>query len=366
VTIASITASSRDKDKDRDQHRVKVFSKEFRVKAALLLACAWMCSAVSLEAQQKVVLVGSGTTLASHLLGIWGKEFARTHSGIAVAYVATSSGDGVRQLNLLQEDFAIGEIPLTMKQRNNGDGLRQIPIALISIVPIYNLPGRPDLRFTGELLAQMYMGLISNWNDERIAKLNPGLQLPNRPIMLLQRPEETGSHYAFTEFLAKTSPEFRNWMRNGRPHRPSEVIKVLSQNMADTVMSTPGSIGYVNVGIAVQLGLPYGLVQNSAKKFVKASPLSIGAAAAAMGEMVFARSDSPLLDAPGKNSYPLTSFVWAYVPLTSATPQRTDNLYMFLDWCLGEGQDLVEGHGYDRLPDTISSRAEKNLQTQLK
>ena len=346
---------------------MKVLSRDFRAKAGLLLACAWICSAVLLEAQPKVVLVGSGTTLASHLLGVWGKEFARTHSGIAVAYAATSSGDGVRQLNLLQEDFAVGEIPLTMKQRNNGDAsLRQIPIALITIVPICNLPGHPDLRFTGELLAEMYMGHITNWNDERIAKLNPGTRLPNLPIILLQRPEETGSRYVFTEFLAKTSPDFRNWMRNGRPHRPSEVIETLSQHMAATVMSTRGTLGYVSLNIAVQLGLTYPQVQNAAKKFVKPSPPNISAAASAMEDQVFTRSETVPLDAPGKNSYPITSFVWAYLPATSAVPQRTDNLYKFLDWCLGEGQDLVEGHGYDRLPDTISSRAQRNLQAQLK
>jgi phosphate transport system substrate-binding protein len=220
---------------------------------------------------------------------------------------------------------------------------------------------RTALKFTGELLAQMYMGNISNWNDQRIAKLNPGVRLPNLPIMLLQRPDGTGSRYIFTEFLAKTCPEFRIWMRSSRPHRPSEVMEELSQKVADTVISTPGTIGYVTWSIAVRYGLPHGQVQNAAGTLVKVSPASVSAAAVAMQEAVFKNSEIPLLDPPGQNSYPLTSFVWAYLPVTSAVPERAANVYDFLDWCLDEGQSLIEGQGYNRLPKTITDRAQVNL-----
>ncbi len=310
-----------------------------------------------------MVLVGSGSSLAGSLFGVWGKGFNQQHPAIEVGYVSTSSSDGIEQVGTLHEDFAVGEVPLTNKQKNNANlRLAQIPIAVISIVPIYNLPGRSELRFTGELLAQMYMGHISNWNDERIAKLNPGALLPDLPITLVQRPKGTGSRYIFTEFLAKTSPEFRRWTNSTRHEAPTEVEEKLSQRMTDKVASTPGAIGFVDWSFAVQSGLPYGRVQNSSGKFVKASLANVSAASAAMQELVFTNFQGPLLDAPGENSYPLTSFVWAYLPVTGMVPGRTDNLYEFLNWCLGEGQSLIAGQGYDRLPKPIATRAQAELQ----
>ncbi len=314
-----------------------------------------------------MLLVGSGSSLAGSLLGVWGKDFNQQHPAIQVAYVSTSSSDGIQQVATLHEDFAVGEVALTNKQKNNANlRLAQIPIAVISIVPVYNLPGRSELRFTGELLAQMYMGHISNWNDERIAMLNPGALLPDLPITLVQRPGGTGSRYIFTEFLAKTSPEFRRWTDGPRHDVSSEVEEDLSQRMAGKVMSTPGAIGFVSWSFAVQSGLAYGRVQNSSGKFVKASLASISAAAAAMRELVFVNSTGPPLDAPGVNSYPLTSFVWAYLPVSGMASERTDNLHEFLNWCLGEGQSLIEGHGYDRLPEPVAARAQVKLQALLR
>jgi phosphate transport system substrate-binding protein len=321
-----------------------------------------MWGAIPLQAQQEMTLVGSGSSLAGSVLGAWEKGFNRQHPAVQVGYVSTSSSDGIQQVSTLGEDFAVGEVALTKQQKNNANQrLAQIPIAVISIVPIYNLPGQGELRFTGEVLAQMYMGHISNWNDERIAKLNPGALLPDLPITLVQRPAGTGSRYIFTGFLAKSSPEFRRWT-NRTPHKaPTQVMEKLSQRLTDKVASTPGAIGFVDWSFAVQSGVPYGRVQNSSGKFVKASLANVNAASAAMQELVFTNFQGPLLDAPGENSYPLTSFVWAYLPVTGLAPERRDKLYRFLDWCLGEGQSLIAGRGYDRLPEPIATRAQAKL-----
>jgi phosphate transport system substrate-binding protein len=319
--------------------------------------------AIPLQAQQTITLVGSGGSLASPLIAVWGREFNRLHPTVQVAYVHTSSRDGIEQINVLHEDFAFGELPLTNKQKNNANlRLEQIPIAVVSIALVYNLPGRPDLRLTGELLAQIYMGHIANWNDERIAKLNPGVLLPNLPITLLQRPEGTGSRYIFTNFMAKTSPEFRRWVQNARHEVPGEVVAERSPQMAEKVASTPGAIGFVEWSYVLQFQLQSVLVQNSSGKFVKASLASISAASTAMQELVFANSAGPLLDASGENSYPMTSFAWVFLPLTGVASERADNLHQFLYWCLGEGQGLIDGHGYDRLPKPVAARAQEKLQ----
>lgn len=342
-------------------------SRAVRVAAWLLLACCWIHGPIPLHAQQRTVLVGSGSSLAGSLLGVWGQAFNRQYPAVHVGYVATTSSEGIEQVSLLHEDFAIGEIPLTARQKNSpGTRLAQLPIAVVSIVPVYNLPGQSSLRFTGEVLAQIYMGRISYWNDERITRLNPGVQLPNVAITLVQRPEGTGSRYLFTEFLTKTSPEFRRWMKNTHRVEPTTVVEVRSQGMANRVASTLGAFGFVDYSFALRSGLEYGQVQNSSGKFVKAAPASVRLASTAMQQLVFMNSSVPPLDAPGENSYPLTGFVWVYLPVGGMAPERASNLYEFLSWCLGEGQNLVEGHVYDRLPASVANEAQARLHTSLR
>jgi phosphate transport system substrate-binding protein len=202
--------------------------------------------------------------------------------------------------------------------------LAQIPVAVFSIVPVYKLPGRSQVRFTGELLAQIYMGHITNWRDQRLARLNPDAVPPDLPITILQRPEGAGSRYIFTEFLAKTSPQFGKWMRGVNHESPKIVTVARSIGVVDRLAITPGAIGFTEYGIAVQFGLQYGLVQNASGKYVAPSPQSIDAASAAMQELVLSDSRGPLLNAPGENSYPLTSFAWVYVkrPHSLGTEER--------------------------------------------
>jgi phosphate transport system substrate-binding protein len=326
-----------------------------------------MCGTIALQAQKRVVLVGSGSSNAVASIGAWAKDFNNQRPSVQVAYVMTSSRDGIEQVSTLHGDFAVGELPLTDKQKNNKNvRLAQIPIAVFTVVPVYNLPGTNEVRFTGELLAQLYMGHITNWNDKRIAKLNPGVKFPDLGITLVQRPVGTGTRYLFSEFLAKASIDFRNWTNNGRHGGPPEIVEELNQRMAARVASTPGALGFVTWNSAVQSGLTYGAVQNSSGRFVKAAPESISAAAAAMEKLVFDPL-GPLLDAPGRESYPLTGFVWIYVPIIGNTSQqRADNLYDFLDWCLGNGQVSIEGHGYDPLPKAAAAKAQAELHKLLR
>ena len=325
-----------------------------------------MLGAVPSSVQQPITLAGSGSSLAAHLLGVWGRKFHDQHPAIEVGYIATSSSEGITEVGRLAGDFAIGEMPLTEKQRNNPSGpLAQIPVAVFSIVPIYKLPGRLQIRFTGELLGQIYMGHVTNWRDQRIVRLNPDAVLPDLPITLLQRPEGTGSRYVFTEFLAKTGPQFGKWMQTVNHELPREVTVARSIGVVDRLAITPGAIGFIEYGIAVQFGLQYGLVQNASGKFVAPSPQSIDAASAAMQELVLSDSRGPLLNAPGENSYPLTSFAWVYVNALLPSERRSD-LFEFLNWCLGEGQNLIPGQGHDRLPRPVAAKAQVRLSSLLR
>lgn len=312
-------------------------------------------------AQPTMTLAGSGSSIAGQLLGVWDKKFHETHPAIQVGYVATSSGEGLQELSHLQGDFSISEMPWLGKPGSGANsGLVRLPVAVFSVTPVYNLPGRPHLRFTGELLALIYMGRVANWHSQLVQQQNPGVTLPDLPITVLQRPGDTGSRYVFTEFLAKSSPEFRKWSKSRHAAVPGEIVIARSKGLAEKVAATPGAIGFVDFQMAVEGGLRCGEVRNAAGQFVDASMESINAASAAMQDLVFADAPGPPLNARGEKSYPLTGFSWVYLS-TRMPAERKDGLYEFLNWCLGDGQFLIEGNAYDRLPPAVASKARAQL-----
>ena len=327
-------------------------------------ACLLIWTAVHVQAQVRVALVASGSSLAGNLFQSWGAEFARRRPDIRISYVSTSSRDGIQQISMLRGDFAVGEIPLTHDQERpkaRAPQLGQIPLAVITIVPIYNVPGRTDLRFTGEVLGQIYAGKISNWSDGQIAKLNPAAPLPSLPITVVNRPQGTGSRHVFVQFLMKTSPEFRRWQTSGEPKLTSEVMAERSKGMLSKVAGTPGAIGFVDLSLAVQSGVAYGQVQNGSGKFVKASPESVRVASAQMEKFGFEDARGSLLDA-GDDSYPLTGFLWAYVPVTGLARDRMADIHDFLEWCLADGQRLIANGEYSPLSKSVATRARAQLQ----
>jgi phosphate transport system substrate-binding protein len=296
---------------------------------------------------------------------VWEEAFNRQHNAIQVGYVTTSSSEGIRQITQLLGDFAIGEIPLTGEQMKSPPAqLTQIPIAVAAVVPIYNVPGSGHLRFSGELLAEIYLGNVTNWNDRRIALLNPGVLLPSLPIVAVQRHAGSGTRYILTEFLIQSSPGFRAWVEVSPPREWGKIMASNSKDMVEKVMLTPGAIGYVERSFALRYGVPYGSVQNRAGKFVEASEASVEEACKAKQKF---KSDFQvsLINAEGENSYPLASFAWAYVPASGLAPGRRDALREFLNWSLQDGQILMVGHDYFPLPRAVADRARARVQAVL-
>src|SRR5258708_5865625 len=219
----------------------------------------WLLLCIPVWGQERIVLAGSGSSLAGPVFMVWGQEFNSQQQAIRVTYVSTSSAEGIRGIAQHQGDFAIGEIPLTRAQlRDPNLTLAQIPIAVVSVVPLYNLPGKPQMRFTGELLAKIYLGDVSNWNDRRIAMLNPGIALPNLPIAVVQRPGGTGTRYIWTEFLSQSMPEFRSRTTGTRQRDWGEITASKSKDLVTRVATTLGAIGYVERSFAASSGLAYG------------------------------------------------------------------------------------------------------------
>jgi len=246
--------------------------------------------------------------------------------------------------------------------RNGKHPLVQFPTVLVAIVPIYKLPGEHELRFSGELLADIFLGNVKNWKDARIAKLNPGVELPDLAIAVVHRSSGKGSNYILTDFLSKTSPEWKSRIgKSASPSWPLGTETNRSEDMVAKVSTTPGAIGYVELNYAKRKDIGYGSVQNAAGRFIRATPASIAAACAANEKNVQADFGVSLTNAEGKESYPIVSFTRIYAAASGMEPARSQALKEFWNWALTDGQETASSLGYTVLPAGIAAKAREAL-----
>jgi phosphate transport system substrate-binding protein len=329
----------------------------------------WLVSALILglcgaaEAQETVVLVGSGSSVPAPLYSRWTQEYGKRNPHIQMRYVPLGTSEGIKQISHGSGDFGAGEVLLTAKERAD-DGLMELPAVLIAIVPIYNIPGvHQDLRLSGEVLAGIFLGDIKNWNAQPIAKLNPDMTLPNMPIQVVNRPAGKGSNYVFTDFLSKTSSKFRSQIGvTPSPSWPVGVAAERSSDMAEKVKGLAGSIGFVELQYAVKNNISQVAVQNPAGKFVKASSQSIAAACQAAEEPHWNSFSASLTNSTGSDSFPITSFTWIYLRAKSSDSARAAELDDFLTWVYGEGQQFASQEGYSELPAPLLAALKKKVQ----
>jgi len=333
--------------------RMSTFSRR-RVIAAILVFC--LCPMFAAD-QPTVTLVGGGSTVPLPLYKKWKEAYNKRSPNIQMEYVPFGSAEGITQISNGKSDFGAGEVLLTPEERAKG-GLLQLPVAIIGITPVYSLPGmREELKFTGELLAEIFLGEVKNWNDPRIVKLNPGLWLPELPIQVIYRPAGKGTNYVFTDFLSKTSPKFRDKIgRSPSPRWPVGTPAERSQDMAQKVKETPGAIGYVELQYVDSYFLTAGSVLNPAGKFVKATDKSVTAACRAVEGSEWDKFAVSLTNAPGADSFPIASFTWLYVREKASDQRRAAALSDLMAWMFGEGQHLAVEEGYPGLPDPLLNK----------
>lgn len=255
-------------------------------------------------------------------------------------------------------------MPITDEQLKKAKTpILHVPTVLVAIVPIYNVPGaRSGLRFSGEVLAQIFLGTIKTWNDPKVLKLNPQVRLPSLDIVVVHRTEGKGSNYIFTDFLAKASPDWRK--RVGRGPSPSWPVGVSAhrgEDMVERVKKTAGAIGYVELGFAERDSLGVGRVQNAAGKFVLASSETVLAAYRAVEKSIPADFRVSFTNAPGQDAYPISSFTWLYVPVKGSAPERLRARADYLNWVLTSGQRVAHLHGYTPLPESLASKVQAKV-----
>lgn len=326
--------------------------------SALLLALSLTVTILSpnsvAQTHTQMVLVTTGSTMPQPLYLLWGDEYHKLHSETQIRYLAVGTGESAsRILSGTGEDLGGGDAPIPPKQlKDAAHAALELPTVLVGIAVFYNLPGNiAGIRLSGPVLANIYLGRITSWKDAEIAKLNPEVKLPALPIKVLHRTDGKGSNYIFSDFLSKLSPEFRSKVgKSVSPKWPVGTAFSLCTDLLASAAKTPGAIAYADFHCGKSSGLSVAQIRNAAGEFVKASPKTIGEVAVAMEWKMKDDLLLSLTNAPGKESYPIVSLTWFYVPTHPRDPQRGQAVKEYLTWVYASGQEIALAQGYAPLP----------------
>ena len=320
------------------------------------VAVVLMVLALSRAPAQK--LTGAGATFPYPIYSKWFSEYSAAHPGVRISYHAIGSGGGIRQVSAGLVDFGASDGPMTDYQlAASRIKLIHIPAVLGAVVPIFNIPGVSDIRFSPDVLADIYLGRIRNWNDPRISKDNPGVNLPGRKIIVVHRYDGSGTSFIFTDYLSKVSKEWANGP--GRSISPAWPVGVGARSnaaVAAIVRKSPGAIGYVELIYALHNNISFGAIRNAAGNWVKASIEGVSAAAGSVKELPTDYRVS-ITDAPGAYAYPVCSFTWLLVPLKSPDAAKGRAIKDLLGWIVTSGQSEAPALSYAPLPKPVAERA---------
>jgi phosphate transport system substrate-binding protein len=297
----------------------------------------------------------------------WFSEYSKSHSGVEINYQSIGSGGGIRQVTAGTVDFGASDMPMTDKQlQDSKTKILNLPTVLGADVPAYNIPGvTGEVKFTPEVLAGIFLGKISKWNDKAITSVNPGVNFPDKDIIVVHRSDGSGTTFIWTDYLSKVSPEWKSQVGSDTSVKwPVGLGNKGNEGVSGLIRQMSGSIGYVELIYAVQNNIPYGSVRNSAGNFVKASLESVSAAAASAPKMPPDFRVS-ITNAPGKDAYPIASFTWLLIPLPSKDPAKGKILNDFLNWMVTDGQKMTGALSYAPLPDNVVAK-EKEAIKQVK
>ncbi len=318
-----------------------------------------LCVAVSASmARAQTALNGAGATFPYPIYSKWFSDYHNQHPDVQINYQSIGSGGGIRQLQAGTVDFGASDGPMSDQQlAETKFKLVHLPTVLGAVVPAYNIPGvTKDLNFSPEVLANIYLGKITKWNDPAMAKDNPGVKFPDLPIVVVHRSDGSGTTYIFTDFLSKISPEWKEKVgRNTSVNWPTGLGAKGNEGVSGQVKQMQGGIGYIELIYALQNKIPYGTVGNAAGKFVKASLAGVTAAAASMKEMP-ADFRVSITNAPGASAYPISSFTWLLVPLEWRDAAKRKAMVDFLNWMIGPGQSMTEALDYAQLPKQVVAK----------
>jgi phosphate transport system substrate-binding protein len=300
------------------------------------------------------------------MMSKWVGEYEKSHR-VELRYISAGSGMGIDDMISRKLDFGCTDTPMNDEEltraREAGGEVLHVPLMMGAVVPVYNLPGMAEpLRFTGPVLAEIFLGKIDKWNDPALQLLNPGIPLPDEKIWVVHRLDSSGTTFVWSDYLAKVSPEWKIKMGVGKllKWRVGEAGNG-NQGVASYLRQDVGSIGYVELTYAVQENLQFGSVQNREGQFIKAEPAAVTAAAESLLPSAPDHLRFSLVNAPGPKSYPITGTSWAV--LYKDQPAEKGGLVLdFLRWATHEGQQYAEEMNYAPLPSSLVRLLEGKLE----
>ena len=324
-----------------------------RVGTTALTALAFSSSALADD------ITGAGSTFVFPILSRWSGEYS-AKVGTKVDYQPIGSGRVIRQIKAATVDFGVSDAPLEPEDLRKSD-LGQFPLVIGGIVPVMNIEGvKPgEIKFTGALLADIFLGKVKRWNDPEITKLNPDVRLPASTIAVVHRSDSSGTTFNWVNYLSKVSPDWRDRIGEGMAVAwPTGAGGKGNEGVAALVMQTSNSIGYVEYAYVLRSKLAYGLVQNKAGKFVKPDGASFREAAASADWANAQDFHLVLTDSPGADAYPIAATAFVLVPKTAKSPARARAAFEFFRWVLENGQQYASDLEYVPLPPDLVKQIE--------
>ena len=324
---------------------------------------ALLCVVLAAPVFGQTTVNGAGATFPNPMYQKWFSEYHKAHPDIQFNYQSIGSGGGIRQVLAQTVDFGASDGPMTDEQLSQAKTkILHIPTVMGAVVPAYNVPGvSGELKFTPEVLAGIFLGKITTWNDPAIAKANPGVSLPNQSIIVVHRSDGSGTSYIFTDYLSKVSSEWQNGPGKGTSVKwPVGLGGKGNEGVAGMIRQMQGGIGYIELIYAVQNKIDYGSVKNAGGAFVKASLESVTAAAASVKSMP-ADFRVSITNAPGKDAYPISSFTWLLIPEKSKEAAKGKILADFLTWMVDDGQKMTAELTYAPLPGSVAEKVKGTI-----
>ena len=334
----------------------------------LILVIAIMPISTSVKssyAQGQISINGAGATFPFPLIDAWRVQYQKVKPTVNINYQSIGSGGGVKQFTEKTVDFGASDAPLSKSEQKSAPGAVHIPETIGSVVVAYNLPSFPNkgLKLSGPIIADIFLGKIKKWNDQKIQSMNAGVSLPSNNIVVVHRSDGSGTTFVWTDYLSKVSSEWNNKIGTSKSVPwPTGIGAPGNEGVANAVKGTQNTIGYVELAYALTTKMPYAFLQNQAGKFIEPSISSTEAAVSASAPNL-PNGDQPwdsvsVVNAPGAESYPIASFSYLLLYKELSTNPSIDNvkakaLVDFISWAITDGQKSANKLGYVPLPDQV-------------
>jgi phosphate transport system substrate-binding protein len=333
-------------------------------RALLAAAVSFVVSAGSASAAE---ITGAGATFPYPVYAKWAEAY-KASSGVALNYQSIGSGGGIKQIKAKTVDFGASDKPLEAKELDEA-GLVQWPQIMGGVVPVTNIQGiKPgDLKLDGLTLANIYLGTITKWNDPAIAKLNPGLKLPDQAIAVVHRSDGSGTTFLFTSYLSDVSPVWAEKVKaDAAVEWPVGLGGKGNEGVANFVGQTAGSIGYVEYAYALQNKLNWTVMGNKDGNFVKPDDVTFKAAAANADWAHAPGYRVVLVNQPGKESWPITGASFILIHKTAEDPAKTAEVLKFFAWSFANGAKSAQELDYVAMPDAVAKLVQETWAKEIK